>query len=55
MLEKVVDTITADKKIWLEIMLVEEHGLSKTIQKPSISAGVTFLAFIAVGAIPLLP
>lgn len=55
LLKKVVDTITADKKIWIEIMLVEEHGLSKAIQKPSISAGVTFLAFVAVGAIPLMP
>ena len=55
LLKKVVDTISADKRIWLEIMLVEEHGLSKTIQKPSISAGVTFLAFVAVGAIPLMP
>ena len=55
LLEKVVDTISADKKIWLEIMLVEEHGLSKTTQNPSISAGVTFLAFVAVGAIPLMP
>ena len=55
LLEKIVDTISSDKKIWLEIMLVEEHGLSKTIQKPSISGGVTFLAFVAVGAIPLMP
>jgi len=54
-LEKIVDTITADKRIWLEIMLMEEHGLSKDTQKPSISAGVTFLAFVTVGAIPLLP
>lgn len=55
LLEKVVDTITADKGIWLEIMLMEEHGLSKTKQSPSISAAVTFLAFVTVGAVPLLP
>lgn len=54
-LEKIVDTITADKQIWLEIMLMEEHGLGKTTQNPTVSAGVTFLAFVAVGAIPLLP
>lgn len=54
-LERIVDTITADKRIWLEIMLMEEHGLSKDTQKPSISAGVTFLAFVTVSAIPLLP
>lgn len=55
LLEKVVDTITADKKTWLEIMLVEEHGLSKRIQKPWKSASVTFLAFVTVGTIPLIP
>ncbi|MFT7686815.1 MAG: VIT1/CCC1 family predicted Fe2+/Mn2+ transporter [Candidatus Azotimanducaceae bacterium] len=55
LLEKIVATITADKKIWLEVMLAEEHGLSKSIPKPSVSAWVTFLAFICVGAIPLIP
>ena len=55
LLEKIVGTITADKKIWLEVMLAEEHGLSKTLPKPSISAGVTFTAFILVGSIPLMP
>ncbi len=55
LLEKVVDTITSDKKVWLEVMLAEEHGLSKITLKPSISGGVTFLAFIFVGAVPLLP
>lgn len=55
LLEKIVDTITADKKIWLEVMLSEEHGLSKTTPKPLVSAGVTFIAFISVGAIPLIP
>ena len=55
LLEKIVDTITADKRIWLEVMLAEEHGLSKTTPKPVASAGVTFIAFILVGAIPLMP
>ena len=55
LLEKIVDTITADKRIWLEVMLAEEHGLSKTTPKPSVSAAVTFIAFISVGAIPLMP
>jgi VIT1/CCC1 family predicted Fe2+/Mn2+ transporter len=55
LLEKIVDTITADKRIWIEIMLMEEHGLGKTTRKPSISASVTFLAFVAVGTIPLIP
>jgi vacuolar iron transporter family protein len=55
LLEEVVKTITADKKVWLDVMLSEEHGLSKSTSKPSISAGVTFLAFVLVGAVPLIP
>lgn len=55
LLEKIVETITADKRIWLEVMLSEEHGLSKICPAPSTSAGVTFIAFIAVGTIPLIP
>jgi VIT1/CCC1 family predicted Fe2+/Mn2+ transporter len=55
LLEKIVATITADKKVWLAVMLAEEHGLSKTTPQPMVSAGVTFTAFVSVGAIPLLP
>jgi VIT1/CCC1 family predicted Fe2+/Mn2+ transporter len=55
LLEKVVETITADKKVWLEVMLSEEHGLSKSTSKPFTSASVTFLAFVSVGAVPLIP
>jgi len=55
LLEKIVETITADKRIWLEVMLSEEHGLSKISPAPSMSASVTFLAFITVGTIPLTP
>ena len=36
-------------------MLSEEHGLSKICPAPSMSASVTFIAFISVGAIPLIP
>lgn len=55
LLEKIVDTITADKRIWLDVMLADEHGLSKTAPNPALSAGVTFSSFVFVGAIPLLP
>jgi VIT1/CCC1 family predicted Fe2+/Mn2+ transporter len=55
LLEKIVATITADKNIWLEVMLAEEHGLSKATPKPWVSAGVTFVAFVSVGTIPLAP
>ena len=55
LLEKIVDTITADKRIWLELMLVEEHGLSKATHNPTRTAVVTFVSFVAVGAVPLIP
>lgn len=55
LLEKVVETITADKRIWLDVMLSEEHGLSKNTPQPLLSGFITFLAFISVGAVPLIP
>lgn len=55
LLERVVDTITSDEPTWLEVMVAEEHGLGKTTQVPWVSAGVTFGAFVAVGAVPLIP
>jgi len=54
-LEQIVSTITAEKTIWLDVMLTEEHGLGKPNHNPSQSAWITFLAFISVGAVPLIP
>lgn len=54
-LEKIVETITTDRKVWLDTMLMEEHGISKTNPRPWESAWMTFLAFVFVGAIPLIP
>ncbi|MPQ76621.1 VIT1/CCC1 transporter family protein [Hydrogenovibrio sp. JE_KL2] len=54
-LEKIVDTISQDKTLWIETMLTEEHGLQKNHSNCSVSALATFLAFITVGAMPLVP
>jgi VIT1/CCC1 family predicted Fe2+/Mn2+ transporter len=54
-LDKVIKTICQDKKIWIDTMLTEEHGLRKTPLNLWRSAIVTFMAFILVGTIPLLP
>lgn len=54
-LETIVDTICQDRRLWVETMLTEEHGLQKVTASPWRSAIVTFLAFIAAGAIPLIP
>lgn len=48
-------TITSNPELWVNTMLVEEHGLALDGPKPGISGIVTFAAFVGVGAVPLLP
>ena len=55
MLERIVDTITSDRRLWVDTMLMEEHGLQGTHPNPLKSATVTFAAFVLVGVFPLLP
>jgi vacuolar iron transporter family protein len=54
-LEKIVDTICQDRKLWVETMLTEEHGLQIIGPSPWRSAVVTFIAFLVIGAMPLIP
>lgn len=54
-LEKIVDTISQDRRLWVETMLTEEYGLQKVGASPMRSATVTFLAFLVIGVLPLLP
>lgn len=54
-LESIVDTISADRRLWIDTMLTEEHGIPRTNRDPVRAALTTFGAFIVVGAIPLLP
>lgn len=54
-LEQIVQTITNDRRLWVETMLVEEHGLLSDRLDPVRSGLTTFLAFVLVGAMPLLP
>lgn len=54
LLEKIVAMICSDKRLWLETMLTEELGLGKAAPRPMASALATFLAFVLVGAIPLV-
>jgi vacuolar iron transporter family protein len=55
MLEKIVETITADMSLWIDTMLTEEHGVQKTGRDPVKAALTTFVSFIVVGAAPLIP
>ncbi|HEX5842232.1 MAG TPA: VIT1/CCC1 transporter family protein [Pseudomonas sp.] len=54
-LESIVGTISQDRQLWVETMLVEEHGLQAIDLDPIRSASATFSAFLLAGAIPLLP
>lgn len=54
-LDDIVATITSNPQLWVDTMLVEEHGLALEGPKPVMSGTVTFAAFVAVGAVPLLP
>lgn len=54
-LEAIVTTISQDRQLWVETMLIEEHGLQAVELNPTRSAAVTFMTFLIAGAIPLLP
>jgi VIT1/CCC1 family predicted Fe2+/Mn2+ transporter len=53
-LDKLVDAITSDKKIWVDTMLHEELGLFDDDSSPLKSALVTFFAFLVAGFMPLI-
>jgi len=53
-LEQTVEVITSDRKRWVDMMLVEELGISLHSPQPWRAAASTFVAFVLVGLIPLL-
>lgn len=52
-LDRVVDVITTDHRVWVETMLTEEHGFGRLEGQPLSAGTTTFAAFVTVGAIPL--
>jgi len=54
-LERVVEIITSNRERWIDTMLTHEHGLQIHHPSAARAAMVTLAAFVAVGAIPLLP
>ena len=54
-LAQVVDTITANRRLWVDTMITEEHGLPLESPSPLRAGAITFAAFFAVGLVPLLP
>lgn len=54
-LGEIVEQITKDRKQWVDTMIVEEYGLALDGPNPLVAGWTTFLAFVLVGAIPLVP
>ncbi len=54
-LEQAVMAITANKKTWIDLMLVDEYGTQPDDPRPLPAAAVTFFAFVLCGLVPLLP
>lgn len=54
-LDKIVETITADRKVWTDTMMTEELQLSEVSARPLRAGLFTFIAFAMCGLIPLLP
>jgi len=54
-LEHIVEVITNDRELWVKTMLREEHGLEEGGPEAFKAAKATFIAFLVVGAVPLMP
>jgi VIT1/CCC1 family predicted Fe2+/Mn2+ transporter len=55
LLNEIVRIITSRRKVWVDTMMREELGLIEDNRRPIDTAVTTFVAFNAVGLIPLLP
>ena len=55
LLEQITQTITEDRKQWIDTMLTDEYGLQLVPPSPIKAASTTFGAFMLSGLIPILP
>ena len=53
-LESVVQAITSDPDMWVDVKMKEELEMQKETRSPFSTAGVTFGSFVLVGLIPLM-
>lgn len=54
-LERIVETITSDRRRWVDMMIQEEYGMPLHGPSPAMAGFATFSVFILVGAMPLIP
>ena len=52
-LERVVDVLTSDRRVWLDTMMSEELGYGADSKDPVRAATATLVAFVIVGFLPL--
>lgn len=55
LLEKVVNVITSDKEVWVDEMMRSELHMTPEQNSPFHAGLVTFISFVLIGIIPLLP
>ncbi|NNF23231.1 MAG: hypothetical protein HKN63_00285 [Rhodobacteraceae bacterium] len=55
LLDEATDTIAQNRDAWIQLMLVDEYGLSPVDPHPMRAALVTFGAFLLAGLVPLVP
>lgn len=56
MLDQVVTHITNDKQLWVDEMMVHEHGIVTEKRDSSLKTAIaTFVAFVIAGGVPLAP
>jgi len=55
-LDRVIEILTSDKKVWVDTMLKEEFGIIDDDESsPARHSWVTFIAFAIAGVLPILP
>lgn len=54
-LDAAVEAISKNHQTWVDMMLVEEYGLSPVDPHPLRAAQATFIAFLLAGLVPLMP
>ncbi len=54
-LNDATETINSSQRLWVDLMLLGEYGLSSLRPNPTAAAMATFVAFVACGSVPLVP
>src|ERR1051325_7504172 len=54
LLEKALAVITADKDVWVDVMMKDELNMIPPDKNPLVVGGMTFFSFLTVGFVPLI-